>query len=187
MNDPKTTTAGTTGTTSGTTGTPGTTGDRSLPDELLDSARRVWLAGLGALATAGEEGARAFSRLVESGREVADRSGSTVGSTVGSSYERAKDTARSTWNDLGSAMDETLTATLHRLGVPTRDDIQTLTRRVEELSAKIEQLRGRPATAAGPTSTAPSGHTVVDAAGNPVPGPGADSPIVDPTGRTTGT
>ena len=157
MSDPKTTTAGTTGTTTG-----------KFQDELLDSARRVWLAGLGALATAGEEGSRAFSRLVERGKDVEHKSRDTAGQ----SYEKAKEAAKSTWSDLGNTLDETLTATLHRLGVPTRDEIRTLTQRVEELSAKIEQLRSRPATA--------SAHVVVDSAGNPVPGPGAGEPVTKP-------
>jgi poly(hydroxyalkanoate) granule-associated protein len=114
---------------------------KSLQDDLMESARRVWLAGLGALATAGDEGTRVFNRLVERGREVEGESKDTLGKT----YERARDSAKSTWKDLGSSLDETLTATLHRLGVPTRDEILTLTRRVEELSAKVDQLKTRPA------------------------------------------
>jgi hypothetical protein len=49
---------------------------------------------------------------------------------------------------LGSAADQTITATLHRLGVPTREEIRNLTRRVEELSAKVELLRPRVTSAA---------------------------------------
>ncbi|HEX5761366.1 MAG TPA: phasin family protein [Thermoanaerobaculia bacterium] len=170
----------TTGTTaSGTTGTTGgTSSSKNLQDELMESARRVWLAGLGALATAGEEGARTFSRLVDRGKDVEHKSRETMGE----GFEKAKDSARSTWNDLGNAMDETLTATLHRLGVPTRDEIRTLTSRVEELSAKIDGLRARPAA----SSAAAADHVVVDSAGNPVAGPGAGGPVVTPAGKTMG-
>lgn len=175
MSDPKTTTAGTTGT---TTGAPGAGG--KFQDELLDSARRVWLAGLGALATAGEEGARAFSRLVERGKDVEHKSRDTAGQ----SYEKAKEAAKSTWSDLGNTLDETLAATLHRLGVPTRDEIRTLTQRVEELSSKIEQLRSRPATVSAGTHAAE--HVVVDSSGNPVSGPGADAPVTKPPRKTSG-
>jgi polyhydroxyalkanoate synthesis regulator phasin len=62
--------------------------------------------------------------------------------------------AESTIGDLGdkvgSKLDETLTATLHRLGVPTREEIRTLTLRVEELNAKVEQLKPRVAPAVHP-------------------------------------
>ncbi len=146
---------------------------KKLQDELLESARRIWLAGLGAMAVAGDEGTRVFNRMVERGREVEGQSKDTVGK----SYERAKEAAQSTWKDLGGALDETLTAALHRLGVPTRDEIRNLTQRVEELSGKIEQLRARAATA----TTAQEGeHVVVDAAGNPVPGPGVGEKVTKP-------
>lgn len=150
---------------------------KNLQDELMESARRIWLAGLGAMATAGDEGSKVFSRLVERGKEVEVRSKDTMGKTV----ERAKEEAQSTFKDLGHALDETLTGALHRLGVPTRDEIQTLTRRVEELSAKIEQLRTRPA---GTPSAAAGEHVVVDVAGKPVAGPGAGEPVARP--RKTG-
>jgi len=52
------------------------------------------------------------------------------------------------WELLGSKVDQTITATLHRLGLPTREEIGNLTRRVEELNAKIELLRPRVAPAA---------------------------------------
>jgi hypothetical protein len=55
---------------------------------------------------------------------------------------------------LGSEAGQTITATLHRLGVPTREEIRHLTRRVEELSAKVELLRPRVAPAAPGSSPA---------------------------------
>ena len=54
-----------------------------------------------------------------------------------------------TWSNWGGKFDETLTNALHRLGVPTRDEIRNLTQRVEELNAKIEQLKPRVTPAAG--------------------------------------
>ncbi len=158
------------------TGTTTEQKQKNLQDELMESARRVWLAGLGALATAGDEGTKVFNRLVERGREVEGESKDTLGRT----YERAREGAKSTWRDLGGSLDETLTAALHRLGVPTRDEILTLTHRVEELSAKVEQLKARPAGAAGYEPE----HVVVDAAGNPVPGPGAGEKVVKPKKTT---
>ena len=123
--------------------------DKKIQDDLKDSAHRIWLAGLGALAAAEEEGTKLFSRLVERGREVESRGKVEV--------DNAKTKAESTWNDLGdkvgSKVDETLTATLNRLGVPTRDEIRTLTQRVEELTAKVEQLKPRTTPAAAPVVT----------------------------------
>lgn len=50
------------------------TGEEQFQVALLESVQRVWLAGLGALAVAGEEGARAFSRLVDRGKHITEKS-----------------------------------------------------------------------------------------------------------------
>src|SRR4030081_2153457 len=47
--------------------------DKKLQDELKDSAHKIWLAGLGALAAAEQEGTKVFNRLVDRGREVESR------------------------------------------------------------------------------------------------------------------
>src|SRR5687767_14181339 len=67
--------------------------------------------------------------------------------------DEPRDSAHRIWlaglgDKVGGKVDEKLTETLHRLGVPTRDEIRALTQKVEELNAKIEQLKPRvtPAT-----------------------------------------
>jgi poly(hydroxyalkanoate) granule-associated protein len=118
------------------------TTDKTLQDDLKESAHRIWLAGLGALAAAEEEGTKVFQRLVERGREW-----ETKGRTEAKeSYEKARSKAEGTWNDVSGKVDEAVTSALHRLGVPTRDEIRNLTLKVEELTAKVENLRPRPAT-----------------------------------------
>ncbi len=137
----------TTKTTSNTTGN-----ERKLQDDVKDTAHRIWLAGLGALAAAEEEGTKLFSRLVDRGRDVESRGKVEVDKVVDKASEvvdKAKAKAGSTWEDLGGKVDETITAALHRLGVPTREEIRTLTQRVEELNAKVELLRPRVAPASG--------------------------------------
>jgi poly(hydroxyalkanoate) granule-associated protein len=127
------------------------THERKLQDDVKDTAHRIWLAGLGALAAAEEEGSKLFSRLVDRGRDVEARGKVEVEKVVDkakSEFEKAKTKAGSGWEDFGGKVDEAITAALHRLGVPTRDEIHNLTKRVEELNAKIEQLRPRVTPAA---------------------------------------
>lgn len=122
------------------------TQERTLQDDVKDTAHRIWLAGLGALAAAEEEGTKLFSRLVDRGRDVESRGKVEVDKVVDKANEvvdKAKSKASGTWDDLGSKVDETITAALHRLGVPTREEIRNLTQRVEELNAKVELLRPR--------------------------------------------
>lgn len=130
---------------------PNTTGttEKTAQEELKESVHRIWLAGLGALAAAEEEGGKIFSRLVERGRDVESR-GKVEVDKVKAEADRFKAKAENTFENLGDKLDEKLTATLRRLGVPTRDEIRNLTQKVEELNAKIEQLKPR-VTPAGPT------------------------------------
>lgn len=131
--------------------TTGTTTEKNAQEELKESVHRIWLAGLGALAAAEEEGGKIFSRLVDRGRDVESR-GKVEVDKVKAEADRFKAKAESTFENLGDKLDEKLTATLRRLGVPTRDEIRNLTQKVEELNAKIEQLKPR-VTPAAPVTT----------------------------------
>src|SRR6186997_139267 len=117
---------------------------KNLQDELKESAHRIWLAGLGALASAGEEGTKMFDRLVDRGRDYETRGREEAKKQ----FEGAKSTTDELWNTWSSKLDETVTNALHRMGVPSRDEIRNLTQRVEELNAKVEMLKPRvtPAT-----------------------------------------
>lgn len=101
--------------------------------DLKESAQKIWLAGLGALAVAEQEGTRVFDRLVERGRDFEERG-----------KERMEE-ARSRVSEVEDRVDEKVAAALRRFGVPSREEIRELTRRVEELNAKIERM-----TAGGP-------------------------------------
>ena len=145
---------------------------KNLQNELVDSAHRIWLAGLGALAAAEEEGTKLFSKLVDRGRDVESRGKVEVDKVVdkaGKVVDKAKSKAGSTWDDLGSKVDETITSALHRLGVPTREEIRTLTQRVEELNAKVELLRPRVTPAA--TSATPATRETSAGAAKTTPSP----------------
>jgi poly(hydroxyalkanoate) granule-associated protein len=131
--------------------------EKNVQEEIKDSVHRIWLAGLGALAAAEEEGGKIFSRLVERGRDVESK-GKVEVDKIKVDAERFKAKAESTFETWGDRFDEKLTATLRRLGVPTREEIRNLTHKVEELNAKIEQLKPR-VTPAGPTVVTPETAT----------------------------
>jgi len=132
-------------TTTQTGSTQGT--EKNVQEELKDSVHRIWLAGLGALAAAEEEGGKIFTRLVDRGRDVESR-GKVEVDKVKAEVDRMKTRAEGAFETWGDKFDEKLTSTLNRLGVPTRDEIRNLTQKVEELNAKIEQLKPRVTPAA---------------------------------------
>ncbi|MFY9823197.1 MAG: phasin family protein [Thermoanaerobaculia bacterium] len=135
----------------------GTHHAKETQDDLKDSVHRIWLAGLGALAAAEEEGSKLFSKLVDRGRNVESKGKvevDKVNEKVRAGVDKAKAKAESAFEGWGDKLDEKLTAALHRLGVPTRDEIHNLTRRVEELNSKVEHLKPKAAPAASKTKTA---------------------------------
>jgi len=113
---------------------------KELQAELKDSAHKIWLAGLGALSAAEDEGGKLFKNLVERGQEIekrgkkhADKARDTVSGVV--------TVAESYWETFEKKLDEKVTATIHRLGVPTKDEIDGLTKKVEDLTAAVDKLR----------------------------------------------
>lgn len=134
-----------------------------LPKELKESAQKIWLAGLGALAVAEQEGSKLFKNLVKKGEEYeakgkgrAEKLRADLDEQVG----KAKNKATETWSKLEETVDEKVTAALHRMGVPSKDEIQKLSRRVEELNASIERLKPKTtrATAAAAATEKPAKH-----------------------------
>lgn len=117
---------------------------KTVPADLRESAHKIWLAGLGALAVAEEEGSKAFKNLVKKGEGLESRSKKQVKKVKDEVEDRvgeAREKAESAWDKMSEGFDEKVSATLQRLGVPTRIEIQKLTKRVEELTIKVDQLK----------------------------------------------
>ena len=117
---------------------------KDFTDDVRESANKIWLAGLGALSLAEEEGSKLFKRLVKEGEGFEKRSKKRfkkVQDQFEDRVEEARDAAEETWEKLGSTFDERVATTLKRLGVPSRMEIQKLTKRVEELTVKVDQLK----------------------------------------------
>lgn len=152
---------------------------KKVQQELLESAHKVWLAGLGALSTVGEEGDRLFRELVEKGRTmeargkeaggVREKVESRVKDVRGRVEERmrgARERVEKGFDSVWGAVDDRVTDVLHKMGVPTRDEIQRLTRRVEELNAKIDRSRGKSAPAESKASGKAAAKKGTDKAAN---------------------
>jgi len=130
---------------------------KDTQSELKDSAQKIWLAGLGALAAAEEEGGKLFRSLVERGEKYQSPLGDPVASaskTVRGTVSKARTRAGKTLDELESVFDEQVGAVLHRLGVPTRSEVSKLTRRVEELTRAVRGEKKTGRKKAAPRKTA---------------------------------
>lgn len=112
--------------------------------KLLAAGRSLWLAGLGAVAEAEEEGRELFDRLVERGRPLEERQKKAAEAVTG----RARRTAR----EFGKLVQDTMAyesrGMLERLNVMTREDVKILSARLETLSKKIDEYAARREAAA---------------------------------------
>lgn len=126
---------------------------KEITNDIKDSAHKVWLAGLGALAVTEEEGSKFFSSLVEKGEKFESRRKDDLESLKGKADE-AIEVVGSKWSKVEKVVDERVRKALDKLGLPSRDEIQGLTERVEALTAKLTELEAKPATRTRAKTTA---------------------------------
>lgn len=111
---------------------------------IIESAHQIWLAGLGAFATAEEEGGRFFEALIREGQKVESRTRRVAEHKVEEVKDKVrevKEKASDTLESVEQAVEDRITRVLLRLGVPTNDDVRQLIRSVEQLSANIQALK----------------------------------------------
>ena len=113
---------------------------KELQNDIMESAHKIWLAGLGAVAMAEEEGAKFFSNLMEKGQKLENKSKKHVEKAKGT-VTGMKTVAESYWETFGRTIDDRVTAVIHRIGVPTKDEIEALTKKVENLTVAVDKLR----------------------------------------------
>ena len=128
------------------------TEEAKKPAEVVSSAlRSLWLAGLGVPAAAAERGTELFRYLVEKGEKVESEGKERLKSashTAGKAVETVESTVRDmsgkarTWVGKGEeALDQKIADAVKAIGVPTREDIQALNLRLDEIAAKIDQMQ----------------------------------------------
>jgi len=114
-----------------------------VANNILDYVRQIWLAGLGAFAKAEKEGSKLFEVLVKRGEEVESQVMQKTEEAIEGlkgRLEEVKDQAANNWNKLEKAFQKRVTRALHRLGVPSREDIQDLAKQVNALQESIQNL-----------------------------------------------
>jgi poly(hydroxyalkanoate) granule-associated protein len=120
-------------------------GDQSsqLSDKIKESARQIWLAGLGAYNKAEEDTGKIFDKLVKEGEEIESMTRGVVEKqfkAVEDRVEDVKEKASGTFGKLENVFDQRVSSTLVRLGIPTHHRVSELEQRVAELEAKLEKV-----------------------------------------------
>ena len=124
--------------------------DSQLSATIRESAQQIWLAGLGAFAKAQQEGNKVFDALVRQGESIQQKTRKVAEDKVTEMASKAT----GTWDKLEQVFENRVARSLHSLGVPTRDDVAVLTKRVAELKAAVDKLNAGAAKAAKPKAAA---------------------------------
>ena len=134
-----------------------------LASSVKDSAQQIWLAGLGAFSKAQAEGGKVFETLVKDGvglqrktqaaaeekiSEATSKMTSMANGITAKATGVATDiTAKATgqWDKLENLFEERVAKALSKMGMPTAKEVQALSKRVDELSAKLNKSAVKPA------------------------------------------
>jgi len=121
---------------------------------VVDSAREIWLAGLGAFSFAQNEsvkiidqGNKLFEKLVSEGvklekktRNVAESAVGGIKGEVESTVGAVRKQAVDNWDKLETIFENRVARVLGQLGVPTAEDVNKLSARVQTLATKVTSM-----------------------------------------------
>jgi poly(hydroxyalkanoate) granule-associated protein len=121
--------------------------------EMLEAMHQIWLAGVGAIATARKEGPKMLDELLaegarihESSRKAADKAVRSalaeVQDMVGERMKTAQSQAGETLDNLEKIFQTRVHRVLNQLGVPSGDEIAALAKRVDALKDSVGRLTG---------------------------------------------
>lgn len=125
--------------------------ENQLAMTVKDSAQQIWLAGLGAFAKAQEEGGKVFEALVKEGETIQARTRKLTDEKIAVVAGKAA----GTWDRLEQVFEDRVARALGSLGVPSKKDIDKLSKRVVELTAVVQGLteaKAAPKAAAKPVA-----------------------------------
>ena len=116
-------------------------------NQLTEKGRDIWLAGLGALSVAEQEGNKVFASLIEKGTALESRGRDQIEEVVNklkgeveTRTDSVKDRVTSVTDKVEGTVTTQIESVLSRLEVPTRGEVKKLTAKVENLMKKVEAL-----------------------------------------------
>ena len=118
--------------------------------EVRGYARKIWLAGLGAYTKVGQEGSEYFQELIKEGQTVEKKGKKVVAEKLeaaNSEIDEAKSEVSSfkgkvelQLDKVEKAFDSRVASALNRIGIPSKHDVETLSAKLDELTALLERV-----------------------------------------------
>jgi poly(hydroxyalkanoate) granule-associated protein len=140
-------------------------------DQTTPPAQHIWLAGLGAMAKAQEQGSKAIEALVNDGLAFQRKSQAEAQQRLHEATERLSHMATGFGQQATGRVDklehlfeDRVAKALHRLGMPTLLDIQMLTDRVAQLESQLAAALKAPSSRAAKTPAKTASKSVAKTA-----------------------
>ena len=122
----------------------------SALSDVKSYARKIWLAGLGAYAKVGQEGSDYFQELIKAGQTVEKKGKKAVTEKLeaaNTEIDEAKGEVSSfkgrvevQLDKVEKEFDSRVASALNRIGIPSKHDVETLSAKLDELTALLERV-----------------------------------------------
>lgn len=113
-----------------------------------DNARALWLAGLGAVSIARKRGGKALAEMIGEGREFQSRAQKLTREIRADAIAQAdgalapvRAAVQQNVRNAGKLVQNIVSATLAKLGIPSKADIEELTLRVAALTRQLKTAK----------------------------------------------
>ena len=114
---------------------------------IMEQAEQIWLAGLGAFAKAQAQSGKLYETLVKEGsalekatRKLTGNKVEEVRGMVENTVSQVKERANDTWDRLEQVFENRVSKALGTLGIPGREELEQLAKRVDELARAVRAL-----------------------------------------------
>jgi poly(hydroxyalkanoate) granule-associated protein len=112
--------------------------DKSLP-------KKIWLAGLGAIARAEKEGEEWLESLMEEGEQFESEKKEDLDKALSSMTDKVKESptrVREKFGNIENTFESKISNTLGKLGMVSRDELSSLNERLSALEAQLKSSSG---------------------------------------------
>lgn len=119
-------------------------------DGMKTQTRQFWLAGLGAYAKAGKDGLEYFKSLVAEGEVLEKQGKELISEQTDNANEklaelklRFEDVTGGRFQKVSSALEERRAEFLSRFGIPSSNEIEKLSAKLDEVSSSLKKTQVR--------------------------------------------
>ena len=124
--------------------------ESTAQSDVKSYARKIWLAGLGAYNKVGQEGSEYFQELIKAGQTVESKGKRIVAEKLEAANAEIDEAQAEVSTLRGKvevqldkvekAFDSRVASALNRIGIPSKHDVETLSAKLDELTALLERV-----------------------------------------------